>query len=247
MASVRVAKPSESDDICRLHRRSIRELCASQYTTSEIEEWQARQRAEKYLPFIERREIVVAVRNSGADRHQLDSDTTIGTESDGGRREHALEKSEELLGFGHCVVEIGDGEECLVCGSCRQTEGKRSQVIALSPSTRHEYPTQVAHVCGDADTTKPDTEGFTGRAQEQECTFHIAYEKVEGESELLTENELSAGSHCQSVCTCVSARIAAVYVSPDAVCQGIGRLLLIYFIYLFIDMFYKDCQIVQMD
>ena len=188
MASVRVhvAKPSDSDDICRLHRRSIRELCASQYTTSEIEEWQARQRAEKYLPFIERSEIVVAVRNSGADRHQLDSDTTIGTESDGGtigtesdggRRTHALEKSEELLGFGHCVVEIGDGEECLVCGSCRQTEGKRSQVIALSPSTRHEHPTQAAHVCGDADTTKPDAEGFTVRAQEQECTFTLLTKK----------------------------------------------------------------------
>lgn len=57
---IRQAEPADAPVIHQLHTRSVRTLCQTHYTPSQIEGWLGRRQPEGYLPAIQRHELFVA-------------------------------------------------------------------------------------------------------------------------------------------------------------------------------------------
>ena len=60
MVTIRKASPADADEICKLHRESIRRLCATAYPAEKIAAWAESLTPERYLPAMHALEFFVA-------------------------------------------------------------------------------------------------------------------------------------------------------------------------------------------
>ena len=87
MLNLRQAEVGDRDRIYAIHTSAILELCSTSYSEESVRQWAARQTPSQYSPFIEAREITLAV-----------------------------SAQEEVVGFGHLIQGCKSGSTCEIKG-----------------------------------------------------------------------------------------------------------------------------------